>query len=135
MTEEKKGRKSWQPSSRLSVTGQREGFVQRWIDKEPANYQRKRADGWRPVNGTLGSHAKHEHPDLTGDGKPLGSTVEYRDMVLCEIPEEDYQAHRDYYAKQTEAQTAGLRRKAEQENAANAKGGAAAPLYGKTIIN
>ena len=131
---EKKGRKSWTPASRLTVTGKRPGYVQRWVDEEPANFQRKRADGWTPVNGTLGSSVKHEHPDLTGDGKPLDSTIKYRNMVLCELPEEDYLAHREYYAEQTRAQTAGLKRKAEQENAANAKGGAAAHLYGKIVI-
>ncbi len=106
--EPKKGRRSWKPASRLTVTGQREGFVQRWVNKEPANYQKRRADGWVPVHGTLGSPAKHEQPDLVGDGKPLGSTIEYRDMVLCELPEEEYLAHREYYANETKAQTAGL---------------------------
>lgn len=134
MTEVKKGRKSWTPASRLTVTGQRPGYVQRWVDKEAGNYQKRRADGWVPVNGVTSPGLKHDHPDLTGDGKPLGSPVEYRDMILCELPEEDYQAHREYYANQTRLQTAGLRRKAEQENAANAKGGLVAGLYGKTII-
>lgn len=131
---EKKGRKSWQPANRLNVTGKRDGYVQRWVDKEEANLQRKMADGWVPVNGTLGTKLKHDHPDLTGDGRPLGSTVEYRNMVLMELPEEDYQAHREYYAEQTRSQTAGLKAKAEQENAANARGRAAAHLYGKITI-
>lgn len=134
MTEPKKGRPSWKPASRLSVSGKREGYVQRWVDEEPANLQRKKADGWNPVNGTLGSHVKHEHPDLTGDGKPLGSTVKYRNMVLMEIPEEDYKAHREYYAEQTRLQTVGLKARAEHENAANARGRAAAQLYGKITI-
>lgn len=134
MTEEKKGRPSWRPAARLDVTGKRPGYETRWVDKEAANYQRKHAEGWRPVNGTLGSHAKHDHPNLTGDGKALGSTVEYRDMVLMEIPEEQYQEHRAYYAEQTRLQTVGLKAKAEQENAANAKGRAAAHIYGKITI-
>lgn len=134
MTEVKKGRKSWTPASRLTVTGKREGYVQRWVNKEPGNYQKRRADGWEPVNGTSGSGLKHDHPNLTGDGKPLTTAVEYRDMVLCELPEEDYREHREYYAEQTRLQTAGLKRKAEQENAANAQGGQAARIYGKTII-
>lgn len=135
MSEQKKGRKSWQPAQRLQVRGKRPGYVQRWVSKEPDNLARRTADGYTPVNATLGSPAQHDHPDLTGDGKRLTSVQEYRDMVLMEIPEEDYQSHRDYYTKETQKQTAGLKRNAVTENEKNAAGRVTpAHIYGKTVI-
>ena len=134
MTETKKGRKSWKPADRLRVDGKIPGYVLRWVDKESGNYAKRVGDGYVPISGVTGAKVKHDNPDLVGDGKPITSLTEYRNMELMAIPEEDWLAHREYFAEETRKQTASLRKRAEQDNASNAKGGDPARVYGKTII-
>lgn len=135
MTEEaKKGRRSWKPAQKLNLNKKLPNHEMRWVDKEVGNYQRRLADGWVPISKVTSTEIAHDHPNLVGDGKPTGSVIEYRDMELMAIPKEDYEDHREYFRKQTEAQTAGLRKTAERENAANAKGGDPARIYGKIVI-
>ena len=134
MTEQKKGKKSWKPSALLH-TKKMPGHQSRWVNAlDPANYQRRMADGWVPDSKINGGGNLHERPGHIEDGSNLTSVTEYRGMVLCHIPDEEYQEHRDYYNEQTRRQTAGLWDKAEAENRAKARGGMAAKLYGKTHI-
>lgn len=130
----KKGNKSWKPNDRLTVKNVPEGYVARWVDTEQANYERKQEMGYVPVSSVTNPSVKHEHPGLPHDGKPLTTLKAYRGMELMLCPKEDYEAHREYYAEQTLKQTAGLKRKAVEENAANARGGNAAQVYGKIVI-
>ena len=133
--EAKKGKKSWKPAALLNTHDKPEGYELRWVDtSDPANYARRKADGWTPVSQITNTKTGHDRPDHMGDGKPLTTVTEYRGSVLCALPTEDYQAHREYFAQMTKRQTAGLRDQAEANNRAKATRGMAAELYGKTII-
>lgn len=135
MTEQKKGKKSWKPSALLLTHDIPEGFQARWVNtSDPANYARRYADGWRPINSVTNTRAGHVRPEHIEDGKPLTTVTEYRGSTLCVLPNEEYQEHREYFNEQTRRQTAGLWDKAEAENRAKARGGMAAKLYGKTHI-
>jgi len=130
-----KGKKSWKPSPLLQVENKNPNYEYRWVDtKDPANWAKRYADGWRPATSLNGSRAQHERPEYVQDGKLLDTVTEYRGSTLCVLPKEDYEEHREYYRNQTRRQTAGLREDAEAKNRANARNGLVAQLYGKTTI-
>lgn len=132
--ETKKGRKSWKPAALLN-TDKVPGYQSRWVNtQDPANYARRRQDGWVPYSEVMRGKKVHERPGHIEDGKPLDTVTEYRGSVLCLLPDDEYQAHRDYFNEQTMRQTAGLQEKLERENRAKAQSGTAAKLYGKTVI-
>lgn len=131
--EAKKGKKSWKPAALLN-TEKVPGYQSRWVNtQDPANYARRRADGWVPYSQVTGSKELHDRPSHIEDGKPLDTVTEYRGSVLCLLPDEDYQEHRDFFNEQTRRQTAGLRDKAEADNRKRASGGMAAKIYGKHV--
>lgn len=133
--EAKKGKKSWKPAALLNTHHIPEGYQARWVNtSDPANAARRHVDGWRPISSVTNTKAGHDRPDDINDGKPLTTVTEYRGSTLMVLPNEDYQAHRDFFNEQTMRQTAGLQEKLEAENRAKAQRGTAARLYGKTII-
>jgi hypothetical protein len=136
MTEvQKKGNKSWKPAALLHTHDIPEGFKARWVNTaDEANYARRYADGWRPISSVTNTKAGHLRPNHIEDGQPLTTVTSYRGSTLCVLPDEDYEAHREYFNEQTRRQTAGLREKAEADNRAKARGGLAAKIYGKTVI-
>ena len=66
---------------------------------------RHHANGWRPVSKLTGGQPEHTAPDKS----PLTSVTEYRELVLCAIPREEYELHREYYQERTLEQTAGIK--------------------------
>lgn len=131
----KKGRKSWKPAALLDTHDKPAGHQLRWVNtQDPANYARRKADGWVPVSQISNAKTGHVHPGHIEDGKPLTSVTEYRGSVLCALPDEDFIEHREFFQEQTRRQTAGLREKTEVENRKKANSGTAAKLYGKIII-
>lgn len=130
----KKGRPSWNPAAMLDVVNPTPGFRHRWVDKDPANVQKKIAEGWVMANEINGHTAEHEHPDKMGDGAPLTSAKEYRELVLMAIPEETAQARDEFYREKTEQQTAGLKRNLQQDIDETGVSGVEA-TFGKIVID
>lgn len=129
-----KGRKSWQPTA-LLPTPDIPGFQKRFVNvKDPDNYARRLADGWKPYSEVTNGNARAIPSETLGDGKPLTTVTEHRGSVLMVLPDEDYEAHREYFRGQTKRQTAGLRQRAEARNRVRAQAGEASNLYGEISI-
>lgn len=128
---EKKGKPSWRPASMLDVPDKMPGFRPRWCSNDPLNLQRKKAEGWIPATEINGIRMTHDHPDKMGDGHPLTSVTEYRDMILMALPEDLAEARDEYFQQKTDAQTGSLKINAEEEAA---KTGPDARVHGKIVI-
>jgi len=126
----KKGRKSWKPAQKLSIVDKKPGYEYRWCDKDPANLLKRKADGWVMASELHGHKAKQEEATEKG----ITSVMEYRDLVLMAIPEEDLQSHRDYYEEQTRKQTVGLKDRVKQD-AQKGAAGKSADIHGSIVIN
>jgi hypothetical protein len=120
----KKGNASWRPAKTLEVKHQRPGFRQRWVNTDPANVQKKQAEGW------VYSKEEHDRPKGVDHGKNLGTVSQYRDLVLMEIPEETAQARAEYYRQETQAMVGGITKRLKNKIA---EGNAA--TYGEIQIN
>lgn len=137
MSEVKKGRPSWKPASRLEVRNKPDGYRLRWVNKtDSANVNRKLAEDWIYANKIEGFDVEHAFPGLVQDGKALTSTPEYREHVLMAIPEDRAKERDEHYAKETQKQTAGLKHKAKEDNAENARkhGAPGTELTGRITI-
>ena len=86
------------------------------------------------ANEIHGTEATHEHPDQIGDGKPLTSITEYRDMVLMVLPEEIAKERDEYFREKTDRQTAGLKQNLK-DDAEKAGVNADEAVQGSIIIN
>lgn len=125
---QKKGKPSWKPATAL--TAQKiPGHRTRWVNKDPMNIQRKEAEGWAIVDPNQGLRSEHEHPEDLTSGKPVTSTIEYRELVLAALPEETAQARTEYFEAQTDRQTAALKQKLTDELAEGP-----AEVHGKITI-
>lgn len=134
----KKGYASWQPAQRLNVVNRKPGFRYRWVDRDPANLEKKLAEGWVLVNGTSGKpEVEHERRPHPSDGTDLTSAKRYRELVLMALPEELGKARDAFMAEQTQKQTLGLKADLERENrdAARSAGFNPAKLHGTIVIS
>ena len=129
----KKGRATWAPAKLMEVVDKDPSFVYRWLLNTPANLQKKRLEGWEVLSGVTKDQAKHIHPRLTDDGKPLTSVKEYRELVLGRLPKEQAEARREYFADLTRRQTIGVVDKLKRDVTLAAGGGPAAPVHGEII--
>lgn len=128
----KKGKSTWRPAAMLDVNNKPKGYRLRWCDKDPMNIQKKEAEGWIHATSINGFKTEHEHPGKTGDGMPLTSVTEYRDMTLMAMPEEIAQARDEYIREQTERQTVEL--KEDLKGSLRNPNGPSAETYGKIVI-
>lgn len=128
----KKGKKTWRPAAMLNVNNAPDGYRLRWVSKDPMNLQKKQAEGWIPANSIEGFNVEHEQPGKVGDGSPLTSVVEYRDMVLYAMDEETAKARDEYVREKTLQQTVGLKEGLEKD--LQKTGGTPAETYGKIVI-
>lgn len=130
----KRGRPRWKPANLLDVDRKSDGWRYRWVENTPENIAKKRRERWDfvPKEDT----AEHDTPDHVGDGSPLTSVTEIRDMVLMRIPEEDAKERDAYYAELTRKQTVGLKDAVQEEmtRAASESGARGATVHGKIII-
>ena len=132
----KKGNPSWSPATRLDVRNRRAGFRYRWCDKDPANIEKKLAEGWVFVNKTSGLPGELERRDQPHDGSDLTTTKTYRELVLMALPEDIGLARDRYVADQTRKQTVGLKADAERTNRSAGQGiPTAQPLHGTIVIS
>lgn len=111
---QKKGNPSWKPAS-LLTTDKVQGYRLRWLDKDPANLDKKRREGWQFVS-EINAKGTHDNPETIQDGKPLTSVTEYRELVLAAMPEDMAQGREEYFRDRTKAQTAGLLNDAKELN-------------------
>lgn len=129
----KKGTRSWKPAAMLDVRDKAPGFRYRWTDKDRANLDRKQAEGWVYASDLTGAAAEHAHPGKTGDGKPLTTTPEYRELVLMALPEELGEARDRYFNERTDQQERGIKRDLDKN--LSREGGERARSYGKVVID
>lgn len=132
----KKGNSTWKPAQKLEVRNKKKGFRYRWCDKDPANIQKKLAEGWVVATKDSGTKADHVVPGVTGDGKAPTSVTEYRESVLMVLPEEVAQARDRFFQEQTDKQTTGLkdRLQADLDQSADTEGGFRTRAHGKLVI-
>lgn len=140
----KKGNRSWRPAGRLQQFDVPEGYTPRWLDKDESNIDRKLAEGWELCD--TGKIRRKTDFDMTGkevepdshveDGKPLSTRKTYRELILGMIPNSLRKERQEYYQERTMAQTAGLKKQAQEEldAAAAAHGGTPQQVRGKIII-
>ena len=133
----KKGNASWNPATRLELRGKKPGWRYRWCDKDPANIEKKLAEGWVFINKTTGLPGELERRDQPHDGSALTTTKTYRELVLMALPEDIGLARDRYVADQTRKQTVGLKADAERTNRSAAQGSGVAPasLHGTIVIS
>lgn len=112
----KKGRSSWKPPLTDLVRGKKPGWVYRWVDKDQANVWKKQDWGWQMASKVHGDTATVESPD-SNDGKTPTTVMEHRERVLMMIPEDEYQAHREYFEEKTRQNTMGLKERAKEAEA------------------
>ena len=137
----KKGNKSWRPFNLLELTGKTPGFRYRWCDKDPANLDKKSAEGWKFVRST---NAKYNKPDATittgsytdidyADCTTTG-IVEYRESILMAL-DEDTAIERDAYFMNKTQQQAVLTPKQRAKQLADMSGLKNAQFYEPTTID
>ncbi len=122
----KKGKPTWRPAQMMDVRDKNPEYTYRWCDKDSQNIQKKLAEGWE--------FAKEDHivEPSVNDGKPLGSTTEYRELVLMKLPKETAEARSEYYQNLTDERTAGLKRRFQKEAKAI---GPDAEVHGRIVID
>lgn len=105
----KTGKKSWRPAQMLHTMNEKPGYRYRWCDKDPANLDKKKAEGWEFVGTPQtdkpdASCAADSDIDYAGNG--LTSITEYRELVRMRLDEETALARDEYYNNITDMQTA-----------------------------
>lgn len=105
MAAAKKSSKPWKKRGLLEVDGKIEGHGLRFISKESRRYDQAMREGWVPVNRANGGALKvnHNDPNDIRGGTKMTSAVEYGDVVLCAMPDEDIESYNEYVAEQTKA--------------------------------
>lgn len=102
----KKGVKSWTPAAVTDVTNKEEGYRYRWVNKDPDNLAKKKAEHWEYVDSTSDSATA---PGVRmGDENNLTSVYEKRDVVLMRIPEEIAQGRDEYMNKKADSRIAAV---------------------------
>jgi len=101
MSESKRseGRATWQPAARLATFNKDPDKRYKWCDQDPANIERKEAEGWSVVNDVTGNRADHGMEQNRVDG-----AKRHRELVLMAMPEEVAQARTEHYREITDHQ-------------------------------
>lgn len=104
----KTGKTSWRPAKMLHIMSQEPGYRYRWVDKDPANLDKKTAECWEFVKGkqpkpdaTTGSATDIDYADQS-----LTTLTEYRELVLMRMDEDTAQSRDEYYKDITDRQGA-----------------------------
>ena len=99
--------KQWMPPELLPEPDKQPGYAYRWIRvstlnaADPRNISAKLREGWEPVG--LEEQPKYRLL-ASGDGR-FKDNIEIGGLLLCKTPSEFVSQRRDYYDKQTRAQT------------------------------
>ena len=127
--EVKKGNHSWRPHRTLNVRKKADGKRLRWVNTDPANIEKKQAEGW--VFSQTEDTA-HDRPKGVDHGKQVGSLKQYRDLVLMEMPEDMAVARNEYYSDVTKRQSAGVTKQVKDKIGQELPG---ATVYGEVKIS
>ena len=99
--------KQWMPPELLPEPDKQPGFAYRWIrasmlnQADPRNLSAKLREGWEPV-------AIEEQPKfrlLIDPESRFKDNIEIGGLLLCKTPAEFVDQRKEYYARQTQAQT------------------------------
>jgi hypothetical protein len=97
----------WAPAELLPEPDKQDGFAYRWIrvaslnNSDPRNLSAKLREGWEPVN-------VNEQPKfqlLVDPSSRFKDSIEIGGLLLCKTPKEFVAQRKEYFAKQTQAQT------------------------------
>ena len=97
----------WAPAELLPEPDKQEGYAYRWIrvaslnNSDPRNLSAKLREGWEPVN-------VNEQPKfqlLVDPNSRFKDNIEIGGLLLCKTPNEFVAQRKEYFAKQTQAQT------------------------------
>lgn len=128
--EPKKGARSWKPAQKLEVRVKTPGWTNRWCSNDPQDIQKKLAEGW------VFSDDKHSHPEQVGDGHPVTSTTEYRELVLMKLPDDIKAQRTAHYKAINEQQTLSLKRNLKDKMQEGTSGNAPrAEVTGSILID
>lgn len=103
VSREKTVRQVYVPPSALPDPTPEPGYVYHWVathilgQSDPTNVSKKMRDNWVPVKAA-------DHPELMLLGNEKTGNVEIGGLMLCKQTVEQYEARREYYAKQTQSQ-------------------------------
>jgi hypothetical protein len=96
----KKGNAVWKPAQRLNVVRRDPEWRYRWVNSDPANIDKRLAEGW-----VFAEDAKHDRAKHIEDGTGIGTAKQtYRDLTLMKMREDMARARTRYYQDQTEQQ-------------------------------
>jgi len=99
--------KQWMPPELLPEPDKQAGFAYRWIrvstlnNADPRNISSKLREGWEPV--TVEEQPKFRL--LANQEGRFKDHIEIGGLLLCKTPEEFVKQRKEYYDKQTQAQT------------------------------
>ena len=101
----KTGKKvQFKPGQRVGMLGGvPDTHVGRWCDSDPANIQKKLAEGWNFVNKTTcpsGQHVTREDVNEINDGGDINGAISYRELIGMALPREMKEARDEYYHNQ-----------------------------------
>lgn len=85
--------REWERPDPLKVEGKDPGKAYRWIDKK--KLEQRRYEGWTPCRD---EGVVHKNPD----GTPDSGSKEYRELILCEMPQERADSRNKFYLKKAE---------------------------------
>lgn len=125
----KKGNVSWRPHRQLDVRKKDPTKRLRWVNSDPANLEKKQAEGWSFVQGGA---AVHDRPNTVEHGSGIGTLRQYRDLVLMEMPEDTAIERNRYYEERTSQQSKGIE-KQMRDNVGKSLPGAT--VYGEVKIS
>lgn len=117
----KTGKKSWRPAQMLHTMNEQAGFRYRWCDKDPANLDKKQAEGWEFVKSSKSSKPDATTPassDIDYADQTLTSLQEYRELIRMRLPEDIAEGRDEYYKEITDRQTAMTPKERVQQMAA-----------------
>lgn len=88
MSKLKKGNASWKPASVTDTFNKEAGYRYRWVNKDPDNLAKKKAEGWEVINGLQADRVSAVDNDQVSQGSSMTSVFEKKDVILQRIPEE-----------------------------------------------
>lgn len=113
-TTRKATKPNWRPSSRLATLKAKSGYTARWVDADPANVARKKAEHWLVMKPEDNVGPPIDQTDVN-DGKALHDGIRYRDMIAMMLPNDLKEAREEYYKEENRQQMAGILKDTDRE--------------------
>lgn len=114
-TQRRKPTKPWQPASLMDVQ-RLPGMTPRFVRKD--KLEKAKAEGWIPRIDKEGrsvvKRTQEAKERVAVSGSPLDTTVQLRELILCDMPDEMVESRREYYKSLTDSQLAADAQRAKQ---------------------